>query len=291
MNLQDVFNIAVVIFTVTNIGALGLETNLREALKTVWSVRAAGLILLWGWVVGPALAWLIITIMPLTQGHAAGLLLISLAPTAPFFPLMVRKARGDMSFAASFMMLSTIGVVLFMPWMAPLLIKGLMVDAWSLARPLLIMVLVPLLIGVAFRVFAPNAANKLLPVIQKIGGLFLVIVLVLTMVLYGREMLDTIGSFAPGSQVLFFVVITALSYKIHFGLEQQQRSAMALGMCTRNIAAVFAAYFGITNPPEGLFVMVILVVPLAAIVAILVARLFARQAPASTKHDKGAFTS
>jgi BASS family bile acid:Na+ symporter len=261
---------------------MGLEANLREALKTVRSVRAVGLILLWGWVVGPALAWLIITIMPLTEGHAAGLLLISLAPTAPFFPLMVRRARGDMSFAASFMMLSTIGIVLFMPLMAPLLIKGLMVDSWSLARPLLIMVLLPLLIGGAFRVFAPNAADKLLPVIQKIGGLSLVIVLVLTLVLYGREMLDTIGSLAPGAQALFLVAITALSYKIHFGLEQQQRSAMALGMCTRNIAAVFAAYFGITNPPEGLFVMVILVVPLAAIAAILAARSFARQAPAST---------
>ena len=95
MSLQDVFSITVVIFTVTNIGAMGLEANLREALKTVRSVRAGGLILLWGWVVGPALAWLIITIMPLTEGHAAGLLLISLAPTAPFFPLMVRRARGE----------------------------------------------------------------------------------------------------------------------------------------------------------------------------------------------------
>ena len=50
-------------------------------------------------------------------------------------------------------------------------------------------------------------------------------------------------------------------------------------MCTRNIAAVFAAYFGITNPPEGVFVMVVLVVPIAAIVAMVAARLFARRAP------------
>jgi hypothetical protein len=40
MNLQDVFSITVVIFTVTNIGALGLETNLREALENVRSIRA-----------------------------------------------------------------------------------------------------------------------------------------------------------------------------------------------------------------------------------------------------------
>jgi hypothetical protein len=54
---------------------------------------------------------------------------------------------------------------------------------------------------------------------------------------------------------------------------------MALGMCTRNIAAVFAAYFGIMNAPPGLFVMVMLVVPLAAIVAIDSANPFARSAP------------
>jgi len=139
-------------------------------------------------------------------------------------------------------------------------------------------VLLPMLIGGAIRVFAPNAAERLFPVVEKIGGIFLVIALLLTLVLYGRDMLGAVGSFAPGAQVLFLVAITAISYKIGFGLEQPQRSSMALGMCTRNIAAVFAAYFGITNPPSGLFEMVILVVPLAAIVAIVAARVFARQA-------------
>jgi len=279
MSLQDVFNIVVVVFTVSNLAAMGLELNLREALRTLRSARAIGLILLWGWVVGPALAYLITRVLPLAEAHAAGLLLISLAPTAPFFPLMVRRARGDMSFAGAFMMLTTLGTVLFLPLLAPLLIKGLMVDSWSLAKPLLIMVLLPLLIGGAIRVFAPNAAEKLFPVVKKIGMVFLLIALVLTLVLYGDEMLATVGSFAPGAQVLFFVAITAISYKIGFGLEQQQRSGMALGMCTRNIAAVFAAYFGITNPPPGMFVMIVLVVPLAAIVAMVAARLFARQVP------------
>ena len=279
MSLQDVFNIAVVIFTVTNIGALGLETNLREATKTLYSFRAIGLVLLWGWVVGPALAFLIIRLLPMAEGHAAGLLLISLAPTAPFFPLMVAKARGDMSFAASLMILTTVGTVLLLPLLAPRLIEGLTVDGWSLAKPLLVMVLLPLLIGIAYREFAPKAAAKLLPVVSKIGMVFLLLTLALTLVIFGRDLLGLVGSFAPGAQLLFFVAITALSYAFHFRLDQPQRSAMALAMCTRNIAAVFAAFFGIMNPPDGMFVMVVLVVPLAAIVAIVAARLFARQAP------------
>jgi predicted Na+-dependent transporter len=37
---------------------------------------------------GPALAWLITRLIPLMDAQKAGLLLISLAPTAPFFPLV-----------------------------------------------------------------------------------------------------------------------------------------------------------------------------------------------------------
>ncbi len=43
---------------------------------------------------------------------------------------------------------------------------------------------------------------------------------------------------------------------------------MALGMCTRNIAAVFVALlWHFANPDPGIFVMIVLVVPLALIVA------------------------
>ncbi|HFB98158.1 MAG TPA: hypothetical protein ENJ62_03365, partial [Bryobacterales bacterium] len=123
MGLQTVFTASVVVFTVANLAAMGLELNLREATKTLRNAKAVGLILLWGWVVGPALAWLIIRLLPLQEAHADGLLLISLAPTAPFFPLMVRRARGDMSFAGAFLFVTTLGVVLFLPLLAPLLIS------------------------------------------------------------------------------------------------------------------------------------------------------------------------
>lgn len=278
MTIEEVFKIVVVVFTVANLAAMGLELDVRKAIRTFRDPRFVVLTVAWGWIVGPAMAYLITRVIPLAEAHAAGLLLISLAPTAPFFPLMVRKARGDMAFAASFMLLTTVGTVVFLPLLAPYLIEGVTVDAWALAKPLLTMVLLPLLIGVAIKAAAERAAEKLFPVVKKIGGLFLLITLVLTLWLYGEDMLGTLGSYAPGAQVLFFIAITAVSYKIGFGLRQDQRSGMALGMCTRNIAAVFAAFFGIPDPPQGLFVMIVLVVPLALIVAIVAARVFGRQA-------------
>lgn len=282
MSMEEIYKIVVMIFTVTNLAAMGLEINKDEAIKALKNPRFIILILVWGWIVGPAIAFGITKVIPLSEAHAAGLLLISLAPTAPFFPLMVTKARGDMSSAGAFILVATIGTVIFLPILVPVLIEGLEVSVWALAKPLLIMVLLPLLIGFAIRVYKAPIADKLFPVIKKIGTLFLLITAVLTFWLYWGEMVSAIGSFAVGAQLIFFAIITFLSYKIPFGLKKTQRSGMALGMCTRNIAAVFVAYFGITNPDPGVFVMIVLVVPLALIVALIAAKIFAKDVAKET---------
>lgn len=278
MSIDQIYKLAVVIFTVSNLAAMGLEINKIEAFKALKNYKFILLILLWGWIVGPAVALLLTKVLPLSEPHAAGLLLISLAPTAPFFPLMVRNAKGDMSSAGAFFLVATIGTVIFLPLMVPLIIPGLSVSVGALAKPLLIMVLLPLLVGFAIKVYKEPLANKLFPWIKKLGTLSLLVVAVMTFWLYWKEMLSALGSFAVGAQVILFVILTVGAYKIGFGLKQGQRSAMALGMCTRNIAAVFVAYFGITNPDPGVFVMIVLVVPLALIVAVIAARIFAKQA-------------
>jgi BASS family bile acid:Na+ symporter len=278
MNLETIFKIIVFIATVTLLGSMGLENKLKDSLEALRNIRFVALILIWGWVVGPALAYLITRILPLSEGHAAGLLLISLAPAAPFYPVVVRRARGDTAYAAGFILLATVGTVVLLPIMAPLIIKGLIVTAWALTKPLLITVLLPLIVGLAIKVYKEKLADKLFPIFKKTGNIFILIVVALTFVIYWREMVDALGSFAIGALLLFFIVLAVLSYKIGLGLKQQQRSVMSLGMCTRNIAGVFVAYFGIVNPDPGIFVMVVLVMPVTIIVALIASRSFSKRA-------------
>jgi len=276
MDIESIYKLVVMIFTVSNLAAMGLEINKDEAIVALKNPRFIMLILVWGWIVGPALAWAITQIIPLSAPHAAGLMLISLAPTAPFFPLMVTKARGDMSAAGAFILVATICTVMFLPLMVPFLIKGLAVSVWGLAKPLLLMVLLPLVVGFFIKVKKEAFANKIGPIIKKIGTLFLLITAVMTFWLYWEEMLSAIGSYAVGAQVLLLGTLTFLAYKVPFGLKKKQRSGMALGMCTRNIAAVFVAYFSIVNPDPGVFVMIVLVVPIALVVALIAAKIFAK---------------
>ena len=285
MTIETIFNLVVVIFTVANLAAMGLELNLREAMNALRNLKFVALIVVWSWVIGPAFTYLITKILPLAEPYAIGLLLACAAPCAPFYPVVVRKAKGDVAFAAALLLLTAVGTVLVMPLMLPLMIKGLTVSAWAIAKPLLTLVLTPLAIGIAIKVYAEKAADKLFPVVKKIAGIFTLLVLVFVLVLYGKKMLDSMGSFAIAAQLLFLSGMAAVSYLVGFGLKQDQRSIMALGMGTRNIAAVFAVLMAIPKPDARLVVMVVLVVPLSVIVAFVAATVFVRLAgqPSSEK--------
>jgi BASS family bile acid:Na+ symporter len=284
MTIMTWFNITVVVFTVANLMAGGLECDLKDALKWLRSPKLVLPTLIWGWVAGPALALLIVLMLPLSEGHAAGLILTSLAPIAPFLPLAASKARGDMTFTGAYILLGTVVTVVLMPVMAPLLIKGLTLSAWPLARPLILLVLIPLLIGVAIRAKNAPLAAKIFPWVKKTGGIFLLLCLATTLWIYGKDMLGTVGSMATAAWVVFMIVMAVVPYLIGFGLQQNQRSVMAIGQSSRNISAGFVAFYGITQPPDGMFLMVLLVVPIHVVIGLFsLPPIFAKLAGAAGK--------
>jgi BASS family bile acid:Na+ symporter len=282
------FNITVVVFTVANLMAGGLECDLKVALKWLRSPKLVVPTVFWGWVAGPAVAWLIILALPLSAGHAAGLMLTSLAPIAPFLPLAASRARGDMTFTAAYILLGTVLTVVLMPVMAPMLIKGLTLSTWPLARPLIILVLLPLLIGIAIRFYKPKMAAVLFKPVKRTGGIFLLLCLATTLWIYGKDMLSTVGSFATLAWVVFMVVMAVVPYLIGPGLKQNQRSVMAIGQSSRNISAGFVAFYGITGPPDGMFLMVLLVVPIHVLIGLLaVPPVFAKLAGETAEGEVG----
>jgi len=78
---------------------MGLELNVYKTVRSLRSYRFITLTLVWSWIIGPALAYFITKILPLSAPHAAGLLLFGLAPTSPMLPILIRKVnrREDMS--------------------------------------------------------------------------------------------------------------------------------------------------------------------------------------------------
>ena len=270
--------ISLVIFMEGNLLDMGLRLKLRDALGGLRNPRFVILSLLWGFVLGPALAYPLTLAVPLQAPYALGLILLGMTPCAPFLPLMVDRGRGDLGYAASFMLLSAVGTVAFMPIAVPVMAAGLSVSAWAIARPLVMVVLLPLAVGMAIREASGAFAARLQPVVKKIAGAAAIVMLVLLVVIYGEAFIGASGSFAVVTQVLFLGIVTAASYGLAFGLPQRQRSVLGLGLCTRNLGAALAPLFAASGVERRAIIMVALGVPVQVILAWLAARMFAARA-------------
>ena len=276
--LQTTFGPLVLIFTVSNLAAMGLQVKMPEVVVALRNKKSLALIFVWGWVLGPAFGYLITRVLPLAEPYVVVVLLASLAPCAPFLQQMVGKARGDMGFAGALIPLVAVGTVVLMPLMAPLLIKGLTISTWALAKPLLLTILLPLMIGAAIRHYADNGATKIFPAVKGLALLSTLLTIVWCLVIYGRGMLNTAGELALLSMTLFMVGMGLITYRFGFGMKQNQRSVMALGMGTRNVAAVLAAALAIPNADPRIVVMTIMWTLWSVVLAAIGAKIFAKQA-------------
>jgi BASS family bile acid:Na+ symporter len=176
-----------------------------------------------------------------------------------------------------------------MPLVVPVLVKGLTVSPWAIAKPLLVLVLIPLVIGVVIQSWSASTARWLQPVVKKGTGLDTVLMLVLIILVYGKGFLGAIGTYAIGTQALFYLVVTAASYALGFGMPPRQKSVLSLGICTRNCGAAMAPLFVAADIDQNAIVMVSLGIPMMVGFASIAARVFgarAGESPAPQEPDR-----
>lgn len=273
--LPVLLKITVVIFMVGNLLELGLRLDLRKAMAGLRDARFVTLSLLWAFVLCPALAYLLGVVLPLTEPYAMGLLLLGLAPCAPLLPGMVDKAHGDVNYAASFMLLASAGTVVYMPIAVPLLVKGLTVSAWTVAKPMLFLVMIPLVIGIAFQLRRPSTASFLQPYVKKITAVDTLLMLLVVVVMYGKGFAAAIGTWAILAQVLFYTLTIVASYALAFGIPPRRKSVLTLGLSTRNCGAALAPLLVAADVAPEATVMVSLGIPMMALFSVVAARVFA----------------
>ena len=276
--LTGLLKISLVIFMAGNLLGMGLQLRWGAALVGLRNARFVSYSLLWCFVLGPAIAYGLTKATPLEAPYAVGLVLIGMTPCAPFLPMMVDRAHGDMGCTTSFMLLASVGTLAFMPFAVPRLVDGLSVSAWIIAKPLLSVVLLPLVIGMVILRRAPAFADRAQPIVKRITGVDTIVMLGLCLVIFGEGIIGSAGSDATLSQVIFYGVVTAGSYTLAFGLPPTQKSVLGLGVCTRNLGAAFAPLFAVAGVDERAIVMVALGVPQQTIAAFIAARVFGARA-------------
>ncbi len=281
--IADIFiislKISIVIFMAGNLLDMGLRLNIGDAIAGIKNFRFVFHSLLWGFLIIPAIAWLIVIVFQLEQPYAIGMILLGTTPCAPFLPMMVDKAKGNLGLSAAFMLLVSAFMVLYLPFAVPYLAEGLSVSAWAVARPLLILVLLPLIIGILTQRFIPKLAFTIQPTVKILMLVFTIIMLVLIVIIYGKGLISSAGSFFLAAQLAFFIIVSTATYVFSFGLKREEKVVLSLGMTTRNLGAALVPLYAVAAIDERAIIMVVLAVPLQVIFAALAARWFKRHAP------------
>ena len=283
--LMPLFKISLAIFMAGSLLEMGLRLILQDAFRGLRSFRFVTYALVWSFVLVPALAYGITRVIPLDPAYAIGLVLLGMAPCAPFVPMLADKAKGDLGFTAAFMLLASVGTVVCMPFTVPLLAEGLTASAWAIAKPLLLVVLLPMAVGVIIRRQADAIASKMLPFVKKGAGLAGLVWCVLCLVIYGKSLLGVAGSFAVASELVFFGIIFFGIYWLGFGLPYEQKIVLSIGVTTRNLGACLTPLLSVPDMDQRASLMIVLALPIMVIVARLGAKFFGRSAsPAITGH-------
>jgi BASS family bile acid:Na+ symporter len=167
--LQWLVKGTVVVFVVSSMLSIGLAARSAEIIAPirhpVWVLRA----LIANFVLAPLLAWSMAYVVPLDPGYELGLLLLGFAAGSPLLPKLAEAGRTNVASATALMVLLMVGTVVIMPLALPLFAKGMQVDPWRIAAPLVILMLAPLLLGLAGQRFWPRTGHDELLLVANVS--------------------------------------------------------------------------------------------------------------------------
>ena len=240
MTLNDFFSaiagISGLLFVVTSMLAMSLSLSFEQMTQPLKNARLVIVALLANFVLVPLLAFVITKVIPLEESLQIGVILLGTAAGAPFIPKLVQGAKGNVAYAVGLMFLIMVVTIFYLPFILPLLLPGVEVNPWDIAKSLIVTMLIPLVIGMLIKSHSPDVADHWAPVMNKISGLSVLILLVVGLGLNISNILSFIGTLGIGAMVLLILGSLLIGLLLG-GRDPGIRSAMGLSTANRNGAA------------------------------------------------------
>jgi BASS family bile acid:Na+ symporter len=235
--LALIANIALDLFTVTSMLAVGMSLTVKEIVRPLRNLRQMLLILLASFVLLPLWALLLTWVLPLGDEQKTALILLGVCAGGPFIPLLVQTVKGYLPLAAGAMVLLLVITIFYVPLALPWMLPYVQVDAPTIARDLILFMLVPLLIGMLIRWRIPNQASRWQPNFSRFSMFSLLVMLITGAIPALPKILNTLGTLLIPSAVLLASGGWAIGYVLAFKQEARLRKVISLGTGQRNLAA------------------------------------------------------
>lgn len=249
VSVETVVEVATTVFVLSTMFAIGMELSLDQLLAALRKRRLMAKSLLVNLVAIPVLAYLLVRPLPVEAGYAAGIVLIAVAPGAPFGPKFAELSQSNLEFASGLMAVLGIVSVVTIPASLALLLPGnVTVDPLAIGWLIFGIQLLPLLAGMGLDFRYSSVTNWLYPPVQRLSDLSFLLLIGLLLAAYSNEMLALVGT---GTLFVSVVVIAAslvLGYVLG-GPGRNTREVLSTTTAARNAAiALFIATTSFSDP-------------------------------------------
>ena len=236
--LEIVMNVTIAVFIAGVLFTSGLEVTFEQVLTPLKDRSVVARALLANVVIVPLFVYAMSRLYPLARPYAIGILLYGFASGAPYTPKLVAVAAGDVPSSIASTMVLTVLTIGYMPIVLPFIVPGADIGVWEIAKPLLLQMFVPLVIGLGIRHIRPRIADRLLKPSHLVVNLSLLVFLVLALVLHGDALAAMVGTGVVLSAVALTVVAFVVGYVIGpIGALGRGKATLGLITTARNIGA------------------------------------------------------
>jgi BASS family bile acid:Na+ symporter len=243
-------------FLLSSMLGVGLSLTVQEIVAPLRNARMVLAALAGNLIIVPLVALATAKVFRLDEPFTIALLLLGLAPGAPFLPKLVELVKGDLAFSVALMSLLMGGSVIFLPLILPVLLPEVEVGIWQIARPLLLLMVLPLVAGLMFRRYFGAAVGAWRSGLNRFSNIALLTAVLLLLALNLPSVLHVFGTGAIAAAVVF-TAAAGLTGHILGGPDAAARKVMALGTGFRNIAAAMAVAEEDFHDPRVMVMLVI----------------------------------
>lgn len=267
MNLHQLLealpNWLVFTFVVVNMLALGMQLSVRQIVAPLRNVPLTMKALLANFVLVPLTAYALVNGLHLEHGFALGLILLACSAGDPFVTKLSESAKGDMAYSLGVMAMLSVVTVLYMPIFVPLLLPGVKVDPVEIAKPLIILIILPLIAGLILRAKVRPLTERCAPVLDKLASILIYAAVLLFAIVHWRDIATVIGEHDILAAIILVAAALVYGYLLG-GPDQLHRGDLALNTAWRGVSAGIAV--GINNFPseQNVFTMAIIIVLVSA---------------------------
>lgn len=235
--LLTIANVALDLFTITSMLAVGMSLTVRQIVDPLGSLRFVIVMLAASFVLVPLWAILLAWVLPMGDDQKTALILLGACAGGPFIPLLTQMAKGRQPQAVGEMVLLLVVTIFYAPLALPFMLPYVQVDAAKIARDLILFMLLPLIIGLLVKWRYPEQAGTWQPHLSRFSIYSLLLMFVAGLPAALPKIVSTLGTWLIPAAVLLALGGALIGYLISVGAEPGRRKVMSLGAGQRNLAA------------------------------------------------------